>query len=155
MRAIIVLPYLFLLGCASPTVEVKSESQKIKNASSTAKSIKTYPMGSSKTKFEMELEQQKNVSAFREQNETSQGYSLDYLRYERDRKEEEYQKNNKARSESFAQKMQSLDSEYNSLEVMKNRDNLSNDEKKDIRNRMDQIDRDRNIERLSWISKWK
>lgn len=131
MKAIILLPYLFLLGCSTPAVEVKSEPQKIKKSSSSTKSISTFPMGHSKTKFEVEVEfeQQKNRVAARNQNYDSYGSSLSYLRDERDRQEEAYLKK-KEQSEVFKQKIQSLNDEYDFVKVGSNNKDLSSDESK-------------------------
>ncbi|MEI9749824.1 hypothetical protein V5085_02640 [Moellerella wisconsensis] len=129
MKAIILLPYLFLLGCSTPAVEVKSEPQKIKKSSSSTKSISTFPMGHSKTKFEVEVEQQKNRVAARSQNYDSYGSSLSYLRDERDRQEEAYLKK-KEQSEAFKQKIQSLNDEYDFVKVGSNNKDLSSDESK-------------------------
>lgn len=148
MKTIMVLPYLFLIGCSAPSVEVKSESQKIKNPPSVAKSINTPPMGNGKTKFEIELEQQKNRVAARSQSDTLYASSLDYLRNERDKQENDRRKNAKEQSEASERKIQSLDSEYSSLEGMYSYRDLSSDEKENIESRMKQIEIDRNRERL-------
>lgn len=163
MKATIVLPYLFLLGCSAPSVEVKNAPQKIKESSSGVKPISAYSMGHSKTKFEIELEQQQNKAVVRSQNDGS--YSLGYLRYERDKQENDRRKWEKEQSEASQRKIQSLDREYSSLEGMYIYSDLSSDEKRNIESRMKQINIDRNRERLqgfgsiggdskSWESQW-
>lgn len=86
-------------------------------------------MGHSKTKFEVEVEQQKNRVAARSQNYDSYGSSLSYLRDERDRQEEAYLKK-KEQSEAFKQKIQSLNDEYDFVKVGSNNKDLSSDESK-------------------------
>nr|WP_301538059.1 hypothetical protein [Providencia rettgeri] len=148
MKAIIILPYLFLLGCSTSAMEIKSETQKIKKSSSGVKPINTYSAGHGKTKFEVELEQQQNRVAVRSQNDDSYAYSLDYLRYERDKQENDRRKREKEQSEASQRKIQSLDREYSSLEAMYIYRDLSRDEKQNIESRMKQIEIDRNRERL-------
>lgn len=149
MKAIIALPYLFLLGCSTPSIEVKNAPKKIKESSS--KAISTYSMGHSKTKFEIELEQQQNRSAARSESDGLYASSLGYLRYERDKQENDRRKKEKEQSEASKRKIQSLDSEYSSLEGMYIYSDLSSDEKKNIESRMKQINIDRNRERLQGL----
>ncbi|MEX6320303.1 hypothetical protein [Providencia huaxiensis] len=129
-------------------MEIKSETQKIKGSSSRVKPINTYSVGHGKTKFEVELEQQQNRVAVRSQNDDSYAYSLDYLRYERDKQENDRRKREKEQSEASQRKIQSLDREYSSLEAMYIYRDLSRDEKQNIESRMKQIEIDRNRERL-------
>lgn len=148
MKSIIVLPYLFLLGCNAQSVEVISDPSKIKNLSSATKPITPNPMGNRKTKFEVELEQQQNKIILGSQQNDSYNYSISYLRDERDKLEEERRKKKKEESEASDRKIKSLNDEYNSLKVMHDYKDLSNDERQNIKNRMEEINIYRNSEWL-------